>query len=73
MFVRVKRNYGLQIIEGYAQVRKDVPMSSTSIARYAIVLGLITAVGPAGIDMYLPSLPSIVAPWTPRPRRHRRL
>lgn len=34
-------------------------MSSTSIARYAIVLGLITAVGPAGIDMYLPSLPSI--------------
>jgi DHA1 family bicyclomycin/chloramphenicol resistance-like MFS transporter len=34
-------------------------MNSTSMTRYAVVLGLITAVGPAGIDMYLSSLPSI--------------
>src|ERR1700712_1419578 len=34
-------------------------MNSKSVAHYAVVLGLITAVGPAGIDMYLPSLPLI--------------
>jgi len=33
----------------------------TSFARNAIVLGLISAVGPFAIDMYLPALPSIAA------------
>ena len=33
----------------------------TSFARNAIVLGLITAVGPFAIDMYLPALPAIAA------------
>lgn len=32
----------------------------TSFARNAIVLGLLSAVGPLAIDMYLPSLPTIV-------------
>lgn len=36
-------------------------MSSTSYARNAIVLGLLSAVGPFAIDMYLPALPSIAA------------
>src|SRR4051812_40885205 len=41
----------------------DVPDSSmkTSFARSAIVLGLLTAVGPFAIDMYLPALPTIAA------------
>jgi len=34
-------------------------MSSPSFARNAIVLGLLTAIGPFAIDMYLPSLPSV--------------
>jgi DHA1 family bicyclomycin/chloramphenicol resistance-like MFS transporter len=34
---------------------------NTSFARNAIVLGLITAVGPFAIDMYLPALPAIAA------------
>src|SRR5260221_14754531 len=33
-------------------------MSST-LFRYAIVLGLLTAAGPFAIDMYLPALPAI--------------
>jgi DHA1 family bicyclomycin/chloramphenicol resistance-like MFS transporter len=33
----------------------------TSYARYAIVLGLLSAVGPFAIDMYLPALPTIAA------------
>ena len=33
----------------------------TSFARNAVVLGLITAVGPFAIDMYLPALPAIAA------------
>ncbi len=36
-------------------------MSSTSYARNAIVLGLLSAVGPFAIDMYLPALPSIAS------------
>ena len=32
-----------------------------SLARNAIVLGLLSAVGPFAIDMYLPALPSISA------------
>ena len=32
-----------------------------SLARNAIVLGLLSAVGPFAIDMYLPALPSIAA------------
>jgi len=34
---------------------------SSSYARNAIVLGLLTAVGPFAIDMYLPALPAIAA------------
>lgn len=34
-------------------------MSSRSYARNAVVLGLLTAVGPFAIDMYLPALPAI--------------
>ena len=33
----------------------------SSFARNAVVLGLITAVGPFAIDMYLPALPAIAA------------
>jgi DHA1 family bicyclomycin/chloramphenicol resistance-like MFS transporter len=33
--------------------------ASTSFARNAIVLGLLSAIGPFAIDMYLPALPSI--------------
>ncbi|WP_395681615.1 MFS transporter, partial [Inquilinus sp.] len=32
---------------------------SSSLLRYAIVLGLLTAMGPFAIDMYLPALPEI--------------
>lgn len=34
---------------------------SSSFARNAIVLGLLSAIGPFAIDMYLPALPSIAA------------
>jgi len=34
-------------------------MSSSKLSRYAIVLGLLTAIGPFAIDMYLPVLPAI--------------
>jgi DHA1 family bicyclomycin/chloramphenicol resistance-like MFS transporter len=40
--------------------RKDAVMSS-SYAKNAIVLGLLAAVGPFAIDMYLPALPMIAA------------
>ncbi|MBC7976002.1 MAG: multidrug effflux MFS transporter [Myxococcales bacterium] len=33
----------------------------SSFARNAVVLGLLTAIGPFAIDMYLPSLPSVAA------------
>jgi MFS transporter, DHA1 family, multidrug resistance protein len=36
-------------------------MTQSSFARSAIVLGLLTAVGPFAIDMYLPALPAIAA------------
>jgi DHA1 family bicyclomycin/chloramphenicol resistance-like MFS transporter len=36
-------------------------MTTPSFARSAIVLGLLTAVGPFAIDMYLPALPAIAA------------
>lgn len=32
---------------------------STSLFRYAVVLGLLSAIGPFAIDMYLPALPAI--------------
>src|SRR3569623_1676934 len=41
--------------------QKDLIVSSPSYARNAIVLGLLSAVGPFAIDMYLPALPSIAA------------
>lgn len=34
-------------------------MPATSLLRHAIVLGLISAIGPFAIDMYLPALPAI--------------
>jgi DHA1 family bicyclomycin/chloramphenicol resistance-like MFS transporter len=34
-------------------------MSSASLLRHAVVLGLISALGPFAIDMYLPALPAI--------------
>jgi DHA1 family bicyclomycin/chloramphenicol resistance-like MFS transporter len=42
------------------QDRKDVVMVS-SYAKNAIVLGLLAAIGPFAIDMYLPALPTIAA------------
>ncbi|WP_370880635.1 multidrug effflux MFS transporter [Variovorax paradoxus] len=33
--------------------------SNARLSRYAIVLGLLTAIGPCAIDMYLPALPAI--------------
>ncbi|MDQ0082719.1 MFS family permease [Variovorax boronicumulans] len=33
--------------------------SNAQLSRYAIVLGLLTAIGPCAIDMYLPALPAI--------------
>jgi DHA1 family bicyclomycin/chloramphenicol resistance-like MFS transporter len=41
--------------------RKDIVPMLSSFARTAIVLGLLTAVGPFAIDMYLPALPAIAA------------
>lgn len=39
--------------------QKDFSVSSATYTRNAIVLGLLSAVGPFAIDMYLPALPSI--------------
>lgn len=39
--------------------RKILPVSSRSYARNAVVLGLLSAVGPFAVDMYLPALPAI--------------
>src|SRR5690554_5056424 len=36
-------------------------MSSPRYARNAVVLGLLAAIGPFAIDMYLPALPTIAA------------
>ncbi len=36
-----------------------VSQMSSSILRYAVVLGLLSAIGPFAIDMYLPALPAI--------------
>lgn len=33
--------------------------SNARLSRYAVVLGLLTAIGPSAIDMYLPALPAI--------------
>ncbi len=38
-----------------------VPVMSSSYAKNAIVLGLLSAVGPFAIDMYLPALPAIAS------------
>ena len=35
--------------------------TSSSFAKNAIVLGLLSAIGPFAIDMYLPALPAIAA------------
>jgi DHA1 family bicyclomycin/chloramphenicol resistance-like MFS transporter len=39
----------------------SVPTSAPGLLRSAIILGLLTAIGPFAIDMYLPALPSIGA------------
>ncbi|MBY0382436.1 MAG: multidrug effflux MFS transporter [Xanthobacteraceae bacterium] len=39
--------------------KEDLSVSSRSYAKNAIVLGLLSAVGPFAIDMYLPALPAI--------------
>src|ERR1700722_13819200 len=39
----------------------ETRMTLSSFARNAIVLGLLSAVGPFAIDMYLPALPTIAA------------
>ncbi len=36
-----------------------VSVMSSSLLRYAVILGLLSAIGPFAIDMYLPALPSI--------------
>lgn len=36
-----------------------VSVMSSSLLRYAVVLGLLSAIGPFAIDMYLPALPAI--------------
>ncbi len=45
---------------------RKLPMLS-AYARSAIVLGLLTAVGPFAIDMYLPALPAIAADFNATP------
>ena len=49
------------IIQSFSQQRDHQGMSSsnTQVSRYAIVLGLLTTIGPFAIDMYLPVLPAI--------------
>jgi len=37
----------------------SMPTESTNLFRTAVVLGLVSAIGPFAIDMYLPALPSI--------------
>ena len=37
------------------------PSTEPSFARFALVLGLLSAIGPVAIDMYLPALPTIAA------------
>lgn len=43
---------------GGSQIRKK-PIMSPKFLRIAVVLGLLSAIGPFAIDMYLPALPSI--------------
>ena len=40
---------------------------SSSFVKNAIVLGLLSAIGPFAIDMYLPALPAIASPTTRTP------
>jgi len=44
---------------------------ASSFTRNAVVLGLLSAVGPFAIDMYLPALPAIAADLHATPRRRR--
>jgi len=39
----------------------NAPLPHAAFLRHALILGLLTAIGPFAIDMYLPSLPSIGA------------
>ncbi len=41
--------------------KSDSPVMKTKFVGYAVVLGLLSAIGPFAIDMYLPALPSIKA------------
>ena len=43
------------------QFRKPIMTQTHSLLRYSLVLGLVAAVGPFAIDMYLPAMPDIGA------------
>jgi len=57
----MKKKSGLLIIQSFSATRDHRRMSSPNaqVSRYAIVLGLLTTIGPFAIDMYLPALPAI--------------
>jgi DHA1 family bicyclomycin/chloramphenicol resistance-like MFS transporter len=57
----MKKKSGLLIIQSFSPKRDHGRMSSSNaqVSRYAIVLGLLTTIGPFAIDMYLPALPAI--------------
>jgi DHA1 family bicyclomycin/chloramphenicol resistance-like MFS transporter len=57
----MNKKSGLMIIQSFSPPRDHWRMSSSNaqLSRYAIVLGLLTAIGPCAIDMYLPALPAI--------------
>ena len=46
-------------------------MTSSRFFRIALVLGLLSAIGPFAIDMYLPALPEIGASLAPASARCR--
>ncbi len=49
------------IIQSFSPTRDHRGMSSSNapVFRHAVVLGLLTTIGPFAIDMYLPALPAI--------------
>jgi len=57
----MNKKSGRMIIQSFGPQRDHWRMSSSNarLSRYAIVLGLLTAIGPCAIDMYLPALPAI--------------
>ena len=51
---------------------EGLTVMSSGFLRIAIVLGLISAIGPFAIDMYLPALPTIGGRCMSGQRRHAR-